>query len=652
MTRSPKNDNEDKSANGNVQNISGKNVVGSIRAEGSAQVTISQVSYNQLSEVEEERERQKAELDVLQKAIAKKYFDLNRLVDTPVPLIGNPYLFLQPFGFTDQARFFGRNNEIAELFERVIHSAITFLSGNSGTGKTSLLKAGLSPALLKQKHLSLMVSVRSESLEASIKKELLPNVDGMPFLKTVSLTEFIRMITSALPEGKLLFVLVDEFEEFFNDKEHSVSERNAFYNEWQRCFNGAAPNAHWLFCIPSNLQYLLNFFKREVQINPNTISVSPFDRASARAAILKPAAARDIKVNEEVVTSILDILGGKDIDPAGLQLVCYMLAAGKGAPSKEWTMEYYIAQGEADGILRDYLDRTIEELEPRKREPAWQVLAVLADRSMQTSTEEQLVEKLKLYDVEENITHRVLIDLESSNLIERGAAFKLTSDSLRPRIEKWKEMRSARERAREESIEQLQSIRNSALRGLLGGVVGFIAFDQIIYKESLPDFSYVLFKIIIVAGVGALAGLVLVFSVDVAVATYSGPRKWLAYLGGALGGALALSLALVLYSNLIYLGPATFITLIPLAILEGGLWGAAAGMGTAWTLKSQRPYWITIPACILISGLTLIVTDLVLGVLTERFINDSLWLVSIGLAGAVLPGFILAAAMLGRRKFH
>ncbi|HLO15366.1 MAG TPA: hypothetical protein VK206_11085, partial [Anaerolineales bacterium] len=511
--------------------------------------------------------------------------------------------------------------------------------------------AGLTPALLRQKHLPLMVSVKSESLEASIKKELLPNIDRMPFLKTISLTEFILMITSALPGGKMLFVLVDDFEEFFNDKEHSELERNAFYNEWQRCFNRASLNAHWLFCVPSNLQYLLNFFKREVQPNPNTISVPPFDRASAQAAILKPAEARGIKVAEEVVLSILDILGGSNIDPAALQLVCYMLAGGKGAPSNEWTMEYYIAQGKADGILRDYLDRTIEELEPREREPAWQVLAVLADPSMQTSTEEQLVENLKLYDVEENTTHRVLIDLESSNLIERGAAFKLTSDSLRPRIEKWKETRSARERAREEAIEQLRSIRNSALRGLLGGVVGFIAFDRIIFDwGSLPDFSYVFYRIIINTAIGALAGLVLVFSVDFAVASYSGPKKWLAYLGGALGGALALSLALVIYSNLIYLGPQTFMALVPRAILEGGLWGAAAGMGTAWTLKSQQPYWITIPACILISGLTLIVADSILGVFTKRFIGESF--VSIGLAGAVLPGFILGAAMIGRRKFH
>jgi hypothetical protein len=641
-------DNQEKPVSGNVQNISGKNVVGTINAEGSAQVNINQINYNQLSEVEEERERQKAELDVLQSAIKQKYTDLNRLAGAAMPSIGNPYLFLQPFGVVDHARFFGRENEVAELFERVIHNAITFLNGNTGSGKTSLLKAGLTPALLEQQHLPLMVSVKSESLEASIKKEFLPNIDGMPFLKTIALTEFIRIVTSALPDGKMLFILVDDFDEFFNDKEHTELERNAFYNEWQRCFNGAALNAHWLFCIPLNLQHLLNFFKREVQPNPNTISVSPFDRASAQTVIFKPAEARGIQVEEGVVPSILDILGPNNIDPADLQIVCYILAGGNGTLSREWTMDYYAAQGRADGILRDYLDRTIEGLQIPEREPAWQVLAVLTDPAMQTSTEEQIVEKMKLYNVEEHLTHRVLVNLESSNLIEHGAAYKLGSDSLRPRIEKWKETRSARERAREEAIQQLQAIRNSALRGLLAGAVGFFVFDQILYKLSFPGFSYYLFKFLFDTAIGALPGLILVFFVDISLASYNRQKRWLAYLAGALSGALAFTWMLVPYSLLIHSGD-TFRAIA--AIPEGVVWGAVTGIAMIWTLTSRRSYWITISTSLLLCGLTLMAANSIFGVLTNpRIIRESmLW---IGLAGAILPGFILAAAVIGRRKFH
>ena len=634
---------------GSVRNISGKNVVGVINAEGSAQVHINQVSYNQLSEVEEERERQKAELDVLQKAIRQKYEDLHKRINAPVPTVGNPYLFLQSFGFSDRARFFGRDNETAELFERVTYGTVTFLSGNRAIGKTSLMKAGLVPLLRVQGHLPLMVSVGSEALEDNIKKELLPNLNGMQFMKNMPLTEFIRLVTSALPEGSLLVVIVDDFEEFFNDREHAESEQDAFLNEWKRCFNGATPRAHWLFCVPSNFQHLLNYFKREVQPNPNTISVPPLSRVAAREAILKPAETRDIKVDEDVVISILDTLGGNNIDPADLQLVCYMLAGGKDVSAKIWTMAYYTEQGKADGILRDYLDRTIEELEPKEREPAWQVLAVLADPAIETSTEEQLVEKMNLYGVEESITRHVLTDLQSSNLIERAAAFKLTNDTLRPRIEKWKEARSARERAREEAREQLQSIRNSALRGLLGGAVGFVVFDKIIFRAPIPDFSFLFFNILLDIAVGSLAGFMVVFAVDVSVASYSGPRRWFTYLTGALGGALSFALAVMTYSNLNYLGEDVFLSVIPRALLEGGLWGAVAGMGIAWTLKAQRSLLITIPVSVIMSGLMLGLADLFFGVLRNAVpITKSLIL--IGLAGAALPGFILAAALAGRRK--
>ena len=108
MTRSVENDRSTEPANRDAQNISAENVVNSIHAEGAAKVIIRQISYHWLSEVEEERTRQKAELDLLQKAIANKYLELNRLVGTPAPAVGNPFLFLQPFGFTDAARFFGR----------------------------------------------------------------------------------------------------------------------------------------------------------------------------------------------------------------------------------------------------------------------------------------------------------------------------------------------------------------------------------------------------------------------------------------------------------------------------------------------------------------------------------------------------------------
>ena len=58
-----------------------------------------------------------------------------------------PWLGLRSFDESTRAYFFGRDAEIRDLFERVEHRPLTVLFGQSGLGKTSLLRAGLVPRL-------------------------------------------------------------------------------------------------------------------------------------------------------------------------------------------------------------------------------------------------------------------------------------------------------------------------------------------------------------------------------------------------------------------------------------------------------------------------------------------------------------------------
>ena len=601
-----------------------------------------------LEKMEEQREQEAAELSALQEAIDQKFTRLSQLVNTALPPGGNPYLFIQPFGFSDHIRFFGREDILAELLERMSGNPVTFLCSSQAAGKTSLLKAGLVPALLAQGHLPLVISTSSETLEASIKKDLLPDLDNLPFLKAMSLTKFIDVVASALPEGKMLCLLVDDFDVFF---EHEEVERNAFQAEWLRCFNRESANVRWLFCAPSDLYHLLSFFKPEIHPNTNTVNVPILSREAARLAMIKPAEMYGIRIHEEVITSTLDILGGDNIHPAELQLVCYMLASNKGAPFKEWTLEHYTKLGKADGILRDYLDLAIVDLEPQEREPAWEILALLADPASRTLTDAQLIEKMKSYGVQENTTRRVLADLQDSHLIEHSVVYRLSSDSLRPRIEKWQETRSVLIRAQQETVGQLQNIRNSALRGLVGGALGFALVDQLLLTTSSSGLYFEIFFVMLAMTVGALAGLLMVFSIDISIASYTGPKKSLAYLVGGISGAFSFALAMVLYTYLNTNSDEHFLSLIPKAILEGGLWGLAAGAGTVWALSSRRPLWVTAPSVILLCGLVLSSADVVFGVLGRSDALDTTPF-TLALSGVLFPGFILVAAMAGRRKIR
>lgn len=73
---------------------------------------------------------------------------------TPAPLVSpaavdpqNPWLGLASFTEETRAYFHGRDEEVAELGRRVQRKLLTILFGQSGLGKTSILRAGLVPRL-------------------------------------------------------------------------------------------------------------------------------------------------------------------------------------------------------------------------------------------------------------------------------------------------------------------------------------------------------------------------------------------------------------------------------------------------------------------------------------------------------------------------
>ncbi|HWO65957.1 MAG TPA: helix-turn-helix domain-containing protein, partial [Umezawaea sp.] len=58
-----------------------------------------------------------------------------------------PYPGLTPFGQKDAERFFGREDLVADLVDRVRRQRVVGVFGPSGSGKSSLINAGLLPAV-------------------------------------------------------------------------------------------------------------------------------------------------------------------------------------------------------------------------------------------------------------------------------------------------------------------------------------------------------------------------------------------------------------------------------------------------------------------------------------------------------------------------
>ena len=59
----------------------------------------------------------------------------------------NPYPGLRPFETDESHLFFGRDQQVAELVGRLERNRFVAVVGVSGSGKSSLVRAGLIPAL-------------------------------------------------------------------------------------------------------------------------------------------------------------------------------------------------------------------------------------------------------------------------------------------------------------------------------------------------------------------------------------------------------------------------------------------------------------------------------------------------------------------------
>jgi hypothetical protein len=156
-------------------------------------------------------------------------------------LRANPYVGLRPFFTDDSLYFFGRDQQISELLCILRQHRFLGVVGSSGSGKSSLVRAGLLPSLLG----GFLVHDRDRWRTVQIKpgdapignlaSGLVAGMEPTPTLESVAQLDrdvreghtdaVIEFLAPRLERNANLFLLVDQFEEIFNFR--GVDEEDA-----------------------------------------------------------------------------------------------------------------------------------------------------------------------------------------------------------------------------------------------------------------------------------------------------------------------------------------------------------------------------------------------------------------------------------------
>ena len=141
-------------------------------------------------------------------------------------LIENPYPGLRPFETNEAHLFFGRDQQINELVSRLERNRFVAVVGVSGSGKSSLVRAGLIPAL----KLGRLTDSRGQWRAVVTRPAGAPYTHLATKLSEAGFDpEPLRQssyglvhVAKQLKPTENLLVLVDQFEELFRYKERTA----------------------------------------------------------------------------------------------------------------------------------------------------------------------------------------------------------------------------------------------------------------------------------------------------------------------------------------------------------------------------------------------------------------------------------------------
>ena len=294
-------------------------------------------------------------------------------VDRPVR---NPYKGLRAFRETDTADFFGRDDLIGRLVETVTERPLTAVVGPSGSGKSSVVKAGLMPAIRSGEVGGDWLIAEMfpgtfpfEELEAALLKVAVDRPDGLMADLTADDRGMLRVIKRVLPDdGTRLLLVIDQFEELFSLTQDKDTRR-LFLDSLVTLGSDARSQVRTIVTLRAD------FFDRPLEhsefsqlIQRGLVTVAMPDQDSLTQMVSRPARQSGLELEPGLVTEIVrDVME----QPGGLPLMQYALTElAERSDGRTLTAAGYRESGGVLGALGQRAEEIYQGLSPSTREVA------------------------------------------------------------------------------------------------------------------------------------------------------------------------------------------------------------------------------------------------------------------------------------------
>ncbi|UCH94964.1 MAG: hypothetical protein JSV88_32575 [Candidatus Aminicenantes bacterium] len=370
--------------------------------------------------------------------------------------MNSPFKFLKPYEKGERDIFFGRDKEIELLYNTAFTTNLILVYGQTGTGKTSIIRCGLGNRFSEADWIDLHIR-RGDDIIISLWKEIYRHAES-PIGIEKSITDAVY--TLYLDSLKPVYLIFDQFEELFilGKKE----EQRSFFNITAQLLESRAPVKIIFVMREDYIARLYDFEKVVPRLFNNRIRIETMTLAKIEEVISESAKAFKIQLAPpaDTIKRIIEYNQDKkgEIGLPYLQVYLdrlYRRAAKQvESPSNSsddqlkeviFTLDLVKKVGKVSDVMASFLEVQAKRIQgelnekyPRgPRKVVWEVLKQFATGEGTTLplSREKILEK---FTGSEDVIKDCLEELENArilNLWEEDNTYEIAHDALAKRIE-------------------------------------------------------------------------------------------------------------------------------------------------------------------------------------------------------------------------
>jgi WD40 repeat protein len=294
-----------------------------------------------------------------------------------------PYQGLAAFEPEQADWFFGRTRLVQRLLDRITRLPLIGLFGASGSGKSSLLRAGLLGTIATDDKMSarwrtLLMTPTDHPLDALA--ETVAKLSGQEIDRVraelaagpAALDVLVRNVLAAGPAQTRALLVVDQFEEVFTlcADEH---ERSQFIDALLDATTGPHSRITVVLGVRADFLAHVTAYPRllDALADEAQLLVGPVSAADLREIVTRPAARVRLSVEPDLITTVLADAADQ---PGALPLVSHaMLETWHRRTDATLTLAAYQASGGVRGALAQTAERVHADLDTERQAVARQV---------------------------------------------------------------------------------------------------------------------------------------------------------------------------------------------------------------------------------------------------------------------------------------